>query len=199
MLAVITLLLIVCGLCFIVAKSKNKKKSVFVIIGIIAVVVIGVVINEKTIDYSDQKEEHLRMEMYSSIDSVSKNIDSTFWTFTEDLSTVDGVDRWYRLHFKDGKLYFYEVSPSEGNWGEPLVTNYKIEERRYSNNGEKFVCITWNGSLGFSYTLVPLNGMLYWHSKMPNSVDAYGFVHGGYSYGNGEIGFMYRGDKDPWK
>lgn len=155
--------------------------------------------NEKAIDYSDQKEEQLYLEMYSSIDSVSKNIDSTFQTFTEDLSTVDGVDRWYRLNFKDGKLYFYEVSPSEGNWGEPLVTNYKIEERRYSNNGEKFVCITWNGSLGFSYTLVPSNGMLYWHSKMPNSVDAYGFVHGGYSYGNGEIGFMYRGDKDPWK
>ena len=52
MLAVITLLLIGCGLCFIVAKSKNKKKSVFIIIGIIAVVVIGVVINEKAIDYS---------------------------------------------------------------------------------------------------------------------------------------------------
>lgn len=34
--------------------------------------------NEKAIDYSDQKEEQLYLEMYSSIDSVSKNIDSTF-------------------------------------------------------------------------------------------------------------------------
>lgn len=154
------------------------------------------------IDDSDKKEElrELRhIEMYSSVDSVSKNINSTFWTFTEDLSTVDGVDYWYRLHFKDGKLYFYEVSPSEGNWGEPLVTNYEIEERRYSNNGEKYVCVTWNGSPGFSYTLVPLNGMLYWHSKVPIGMDPYGFVHGGYSYGNGEIGFMYEGDKNPWK
>lgn len=168
-------------------SNNNFDKSIkwikIIIYTVLCVYGVGMLLN-CFFDHDERPpEEKEKLQMYSSVEDVSKNIKDTYWTFTRDLNYTDGVDRWYRLHFTDGKLYFYEVSPSEGDWGEPLVVAYEIEEKRYSNNGERYVRIRWDGILDITYTFIPSTKMLHWHS----------------TYGRGgEIGFMYEGDSNPW-
>lgn len=78
---------------------------------------------------------------WQDADSIRKYINGTVWTYTETL--VDGDGYWYKLEFKNNKVYYYEVSPSKGSWGRPSVSSYKIEDKRYINTGEKYTCISW--------------------------------------------------------
>ena len=55
----------------------------------------------------------------------------------------------------NSKITYCEVSPSEGDWGNPQVCDYTIEEKRYSNTGERYVGVFWEGSLMMKYVFVP--------------------------------------------
>ena len=91
---------------------------------------------------------------WNDIGKVKSNLNGTIWTYTSSIGEDDMFNMWCKLEFKNDKLYYYEVSPSEGEWGEPQVCDYSIEERRYSNTGNKYIGIFWE-SLLMKYLFVP--------------------------------------------
>ena len=91
---------------------------------------------------------------WNDIGKVKSNLNGTIWTYTSSIGEDDMFNMWCKLEFKNDKLYYYEVSPSKGEWGEPQVCDYSIEERRYSNTGNKYIGIFWE-SLLMKYVFVP--------------------------------------------
>lgn len=94
-------------------------------------------------------------QQWNSIEKVKTNLNGTIWTYTASIGENDMFNMWCRLEFKNDKLYYCEVSPSEGDWGNPQVCDYTIEEKRYSNTGERYVGVFWEGSLMMKYVFVP--------------------------------------------
>ena len=134
-------------------------------------------------DHETLKEEYEWSSKWSSVDQAKQSIENTSWTFYEDIREGANYDRWCRLKFKNGKLYFYEVSPAKGEWGNPEICDYIVEERRYSDTGRKYVCITWHTYL-MDYMLIPAYDELSYQTNR-------GYVH---------AAFLYRRDNDnPWK
>ena len=43
------------------------------------------------------------------------------------------------------------MNPSKGDWGEPEICDYTIEERRYSNTGEKYIGIFWEHIMHYAF------------------------------------------------
>lgn len=96
----------------------------------------------------------------NTIEGVREFIQNKVWTYTDPIEEGEKFNMWCRIVFKDGKVYYYQVSPSKGKWGEPHICDYTIEEGRYSNTGEKYVAIRWEASWG-KYSFVPETGALY--------------------------------------
>lgn len=122
---------------------------------------------------------------FNTVDGVRKGIDGTIWTYTNVIGENDNFNVWCRLEFRDGKLYYQEVSPSEGEWGEPQICEYVIGERRYSNTGRRYVDIRWTNSL-IDYSFIPETHSLCWSSHR--------------SYSDYKLGAkLTEGDSFPWK
>ena len=137
-------------------EEKKSSGALIIAIGLIVVIII-IAIAIIGGSYSSRKsrssyvadslhrveQERIERERakWQDADSIRKYINGTVWTYTETL--VDGDGYWYKLEFKNNKVYYYEVSPSKGSWGRPSVSSYKIEDKRYINTGEKYTCISW--------------------------------------------------------
>ena len=91
---------------------------------------------------------------WNDIEEVKSNLNGTIWTHTSRIDEEDTFKVWCKLVFQNDKLYYYEVNPSEGDWGEPQVCDYTIEERRYSDSGRRYVGIFWQSGL-MGYVFVP--------------------------------------------
>ena len=128
--------LTVCPLIFAGCKRKGYEAELF----------------EEWIEYKKAK--------CSTIEGVREFIQNEVWTYTDPIEEGEKFNMWCRIVFKDGKVYYYQVSPSKGEWGEPHICDYTIEEGRYSNTGEKYVAIRWKASWG-NYSFVPETGALY--------------------------------------
>ena len=139
-------------------KPEETKSSgaLIIAIGLIVVIIIVLIgilaggpsensLRSQRVADSLHRVEQERIERerakWQDADSIRKYINGTVWTYTETL--VDGDRYWYKLEFKNNKVYYYEVSPSKGSWGRPSVSSYKIEDKRYINTGEKYTCISW--------------------------------------------------------
>ena len=139
-------------------KPEETKSSgaLIIAIGLIVVIIIVLIgilaggpsensLRSQRVADSLHRVEQERIERerakWQDADSIRKYINGTVWTYTETL--VDGDGYWYKLEFKNNKVYYYEVSPSKGSWGRPSVSSYKIEDKRYINTGEKYTCISW--------------------------------------------------------
>ena len=136
------------------SEEKNSSCMIVVIVGLVLVLVILVIIgvtypnsssHSSYVEDSLHRVEQERIERerakWQDADSIRKYINGTVWTFTQVLE--DGVGQWYKLEFKNNKVYCYEVKPSDGKWGRPKVCKYKIEEKYYINTGGKYTCISW--------------------------------------------------------
>ena len=146
------LALLILGIIASFKRNVVKWKYVF---GILGVLIVSHLLYDKTHD-SVLKQESEKMEMEwqkkcSTIENVRELIENTTWTFTKPIREDDKFNHWCRLVFKNGKLYYYEVSPSKGEWGEPNICDYTIEERRYSNTGKKYIAVFWTSLIKYAF------------------------------------------------
>lgn len=136
-------------------KKRFRTKKTFIKIAIFLVAsYVSIAIANIIDEHETSKLEYEWRNKWNSVDKVKQSIENSSWTYHGYIEKGDNYDRWCRLKFKNGKLYFYEVSPSEGEWGSPEICDYVVEERRYSNTGGKYICIIWNGKF-IEYMLIP--------------------------------------------
>ena len=137
---------------------KNTLKSVlytFAIVALLIIVSIPVYTNN-SIQEARRKELASR---FVSVESITKNIENTIWTYTHSLKSEDDGEYWYRLHFKNGQLYMQQAQPVDGQWGNPKIIEYEVGEHRYADTGELYVSVNWQEG-GDHYIFVPENGFL---------------------------------------
>lgn len=139
--------------------KRGIRKVRKIIIGFSLFALIFSILYSNIHEDSQSEKEYENMEIEwqvkcSTVEKVKGLIENTTWTYTQPIEKGDKFDQWCKLEFKGGKLYYYEVSPSEGEWGEPKICDYTIEERRYSNTGEKYIGVFWT-SLWQKYVFVP--------------------------------------------
>ena len=93
-------------------------------------------------------------EIFTSRENIQRHLDGKTWTMTK------GPKGWCRLHFENGKAYFYFIyNPSDKSWGKPwYALPYKIEEH-WSNGEKEYYVSCYDGNvnvLAFS----PITGVL---------------------------------------
>ncbi|MBR1934157.1 MAG: zinc ribbon domain-containing protein [Prevotella sp.] len=166
-----------------VADSKKDESGHWVVAAIVGIVfLLGLVLlimtntagtgRSSSNTRADKVAAVAPATTFTTVDDVRRNIEGTVWTYTEIIGDDDSYDRWCRLRFDEGRLLFYEVSPSKGEWGEPHVCDYEVEEARYSNTGERYIRICWHGPL-VNYSFVPETASLYWQSSRGSKFGAY--------------------------
>lgn len=162
-------------------QKNNKKQWVsFAILMIVVFVFLNVWNKWHTPTLDTQLT--LTERDFTTIEGVRQGIEETIWTYTKVIGEDDNFNLWCRLEFHDGKLYYQEVSPSEGEWGEPQICDYTVSEERYSNTGERFIAVHWHTYL-MGYSFVPETRAIYWKNR------------NGYKYG----AELTEGDCFPWK
>lgn len=103
--------------------------------------------------YKEKGCEPSREEKFSTIESTSRYINNTVWTHT-----LVGSGVWMKFVFSDGRVAVYSAFPRNGEWGEPQIYSYEIDEGRYSDTGERYVSVTINpGDMG-ALILIPKTG-----------------------------------------
>lgn len=167
-------------------KSPNKinyNKIVIVVLTAI-LVVIGFsrlsndiendVSDEISRSVSDEKEEKTldeKIKEAKTIEEIKELIDGTTWHYTENTSNSQ-IGFWIKVEFKDGYYTNYYASPSDGKWTLKGQGVYKIEEGRFSNSGEKYIAVKWEGG-GYNgwpskFALIPANCQLAVTSAVPS-------------------------------
>lgn len=96
----------------------------------------------------------LPKKLFSSKENIQKYLDGMTWTSTR------GSKGWCRLHFENGKAFFYFVyNPDDKSWGTPWYTlPYRIEENW--RNGEKRNIITCYDGRVCVISFDPVSGAL---------------------------------------
>ena len=123
-------------------------------------------------DSEEKKRDFEWEQKCSSVESVSKMLEGSVWTYTKNIDDDDMFNVWCKLVFTKGKLYYYQVIPSEGSWGEPQVCDYTIEERRYNNTGARYIGVFWSSSLT-KYAFIPSEKSISYQGSS-------GYIFGGY-------------------
>ena len=128
---------------------------------------LGVWMYNNELESQRWKDEQAYIQQYSTIDKVKHNIEGTVWTYTE--PTTKEIAVWFRVEFKEGKVYVNEVDASQGDWGKAREYEYTVEERRYSNTGNRYICVVF-GDAWKHYMLVPQDRTFYYEGiPMPIS------------------------------
>jgi len=139
-------------------KKSVVKYLTWVVLAML-ISAIGIYFGEQYDDYkwkeNKEREELEYAQKCSTIEGVSQLLEGSVWTYTDYIGEDDKFNVWCKLEFKNNKLYYYEVNPSKGEWGEPQVCDYTIEERRYSNTGTRYIGVFWEGFPMMKYVFVP--------------------------------------------
>ena len=129
-----------------------------------------------------RKQESEKVSKYSTLQLIQRAtdeeelrclLDGTVWTYTGNLSSYsDKFGYWVRVQF-DGETVFQSWAfPSDGKWGGTKTDTYMITKGYYSNTGEKYIAIKWNGpgsyGLPCEYSLIPREMQLYARSALPS-------------------------------
>lgn len=81
-----------------------------------------------------------------TIEDVRNNLNGTIWHYTENLDNSD-IGCWIKVEFNNGRYTSYYALPSEGKWTQDKTGTYEIQEGRYSNTGERFIVVLWEGNI----------------------------------------------------
>lgn len=129
-----------------------------------------------------RKQESEKVSKYSTLQLIQRAtdeeelrclLDGTVWTYTGNLSSYsDKFGYWVRVQFDGETVSQSWAFPSDGKWGGAKTDTYMITKGYYSDTGEKYIAIKWNGpgSYGFpcEYSLVPREMQLYARSALPS-------------------------------
>ncbi|MBO5296779.1 MAG: hypothetical protein J6B03_04200 [Candidatus Homeothermus sp.] len=89
-----------------------------------------------------------------TIEDVRTLLNGTTWHYTENLSDSQ-IEGWFKVRFEDNNYISYTALPSYGTWTETERGQYKISEGRFSNTGEKYICVEWKSKLKVDYLDIP--------------------------------------------
>lgn len=96
----------------------------------------------------------VKIQNAKTIEDVRTLLNGTTWHYTENLSTSK-IEGWFKVRFEGEKYIAYTALPSDGRWTETERGNYKIREGRFSDTGEKYICVEWKSKLKVNYLEVP--------------------------------------------
>ena len=141
----------------IFAKQKAIIKNIIVIFISLSTLFIAyqLTIQTKIATYAsadrilDEMEKSITLNNLKNVKSVNEFeelIDGTTWHFTQNLNKTE-IPCWIMVTFDNGKYKTYYANPSDGYWTEGGNGEYVVEESRYSNTGEKFYVIVWEGQM----------------------------------------------------
>lgn len=144
---------ILIGCCFLLIFPKDIKVPTLAMICAIFLRIIALPFGEYFNYDSDfsfaDSSSYDDPEKWKTIDGVEQNIDGTTWQYILPLDS--GQKHWYKLEFKNNRVYAYSARPSDGTWGEPYVYDYTVKEDRYADTGEKFVYVEWRHDYNVGY------------------------------------------------
>lgn len=90
----------------------------------------------------------------TNVQEIPNLIDGTTWHYTENLNNSE-IGGWLQVTFNNGQYITYYANPTDGKWTEGGRGQYDISEGRYSNTGEKYYGISWNGDMKFDWATIP--------------------------------------------
>lgn len=89
-----------------------------------------------------------------TIEDVRTLLNGTTWHYTENLNDSQ-IEGWFKVRFEGNNYIAYTALPSDGIWTETERGQYKISEGRFSNTGEKYICVEWKSKLKVDYLDIP--------------------------------------------
>lgn len=87
-----------------------------------------------------------RVRNAQSIDEVNQLLNGTTWHYTENLDDSD-IGCWIKVEFNNGNYTSYYALPSDGQWTRDESGVYELKEGYYSNTGEKYISVHWDGNI----------------------------------------------------
>lgn len=87
-------------------------------------------------------------------EEVRTLLNGTTWHYAENLSKSE-IEGWFKVRFEGDNYIAYTALPSDGVWTETERGKYKISEGRFSNTGEKYICVEWKSKLKVDYLDIP--------------------------------------------
>ncbi|MCD7721666.1 MAG: TM2 domain-containing protein [Prevotellaceae bacterium] len=182
-------------------QQRKSKKSMWVTIGVVLVfvsIMLQIVARcaggGNTETASTQSLEQ-SLQNVTTVEEAERLIDNTTWHYTADTSS-DDIGFWVKVTFKNGRYTSYYANPSDGRWTQQGEGAYEIKEDRYSNTGEKYISVHWDGGgyNGFpcKYALVLNNFQFAVTSAVP-AINPYSYSHR-FETPSPDYGFMELGD-----
>ena len=137
-------------------QKKNKKKTWLWVVGIIVafyVITIATLASESSGSSASGSGIKHKLQTATTIEEARELIDGTVWHYTKNTSDPDDqIGFWMKVEFHGDTYTHYRADPSDGEWEKVREGTYEIVEERYSNTGEKYIAVKWDGS----ETLLPL-------------------------------------------
>lgn len=104
----------------------------------------SVSLNNRTYQEAISVEDEVKNA--KTIDEVKRNLNGTVWHYTENLDNSD-IGCWIKVEFNNGRYTSYYALPSEGKWTQDKSGTYELKEGRYSNTGERYISVHWEGDI----------------------------------------------------
>lgn len=87
-----------------------------------------------------------KLKDVSALEEAKNLLNGTTWHYTENLDDSD-IGCWIKVEFNNGKYTSYYALPSDGKWTRDKSGTYQLEEGRYTNTGNKYISVNWEGNI----------------------------------------------------
>lgn len=126
------------------------------ILTFVAIVVVGVAMVScgNQTSKSATKSVVDKLNSATTVDEVERLLDGTTWHYTENLSHSE-IQGWCKVSFNNGLYTTYYAKPSDGKWTKGGEGKYEVYEGRYSNTGEKYIAVSWEGKMQVDWLVLP--------------------------------------------
>ena len=84
---------------------------------------------------STSRTQNISPSSISSVEEAKNYVNGK--TFTATL-TGGMMGLWHKVSFSNGSFSLWSTYPSSGAWGSPTKGTYSVEERRYSDTGQRY-------------------------------------------------------------
>ena len=137
-------------------KTINMKKYLILSIALFFCMIATSCSNSSKSKVAQRYEKTVpeKLKEAKSIQEVEQLIDGTTWHFTENLS-ISEIKGWCKVSFNNGQYTTYYAKPSDGKWTEGGHGRYVVSEGRYSNTGEKYIAVSWEGDMQVDWLPLP--------------------------------------------
>lgn len=109
-------------------------------------------ITERESQVSEMQRRKSKLEAVTTTEEARNLLDGTVWHYTKNLSDPDEhIGLWFKVEFHGNTYTHYRAKPSDGAWTKDKEGTYEITEGRYSNSGEKYIAVKWDGGSAYGW------------------------------------------------